>query len=56
MLAAEVTEYFQPRRYERTDERHGYRNGSRSRQLMMQVGTLTLEPLNPPMQRSLRNI
>ncbi|AEJ38635.1 transposase, mutator type [Sulfobacillus acidophilus TPY] len=43
VLEAQVTEYLQAKRYERTEERRGYRNGTRSRQLTTRVGTLTLE-------------
>ena len=43
VLEAQVTEYLQADRYERTEERRGYRNGARSRQLTTRVGTLTLE-------------
>ncbi len=43
VLEAEVTEHLQADRYERTEDRRGYRNGSRSRQLTTRVGTLTLE-------------
>ncbi|AEJ41324.1 transposase mutator type [Sulfobacillus acidophilus TPY] len=43
VLDAEVTEYLQADRYERTEGRQGYRNGYRSRQLTTRVGTLTLD-------------
>jgi len=43
VLEAQVTEYLQADRYERAEERRGYRNGSRSRQLTTRVGTVTLE-------------
>ncbi len=38
-----MTEHLQANRYERTEERRGYRNGSRSRHLTTRVGTVTLE-------------
>lgn len=44
VLEAEVTEHLQADRYERTEGRQGYRNGSRSRQLTTRVGTLTRDP------------
>jgi putative transposase len=42
VLEAQVSEQLQAGRYERTDERQGYRNGFRPRQLTTRVGTLTL--------------
>jgi len=42
VLQAQVSEQLQAQRYERTDERLGYRNGYKSRQLTTRVGTLTL--------------
>jgi putative transposase len=42
VLEAQVSEQLQAGRYERTDERQGYRNGYKSRQLTTRVGTLTL--------------
>lgn len=41
-LDAEITEHLQAGPYERAEERKGYRNGYRSRQLKTRVGTLTL--------------
>lgn len=41
-LDAEITEHLQAKPYERAEERRGYRNGYRSRQLKTRVGTLTL--------------
>src|SRR5258706_851723 len=43
VLEAQVSEQLQAERYERTDERHGYRNGYKPRQLTTRVGTLTLQ-------------
>lgn len=43
VMEAQVTESLQADRYQRTDDRRGYRNGSRSRQLTTRVGTLTLD-------------
>jgi putative transposase len=42
VLEAQVSEQLQAERYERTDERQGYRNGYKPRQLTTRVGTLTL--------------
>jgi putative transposase len=42
VLDAQVSEQLHAERYERPDERQGYRNGSRIRQLTTRVGTLTL--------------
>ena len=42
ILEAQVEEQLGARRYERTDERKGYRNGSYPRQLTTRVGRLTL--------------
>jgi putative transposase len=42
VLTAQVTEQVQAERYERTEERQGYRNGYKPRQLTTRVGTLTL--------------
>lgn len=42
VLEAQVSEHLQAQRYERTDERQGYRNGYKSRQLTTRVGTLRL--------------
>lgn len=42
VLEAQVTEQLQAERYERTDERQGYRNGYKPRQLTTRVGRLTL--------------
>jgi putative transposase len=42
-LDAEVTDSLQADRYERTEGRHGDRNGYRSRQSTTRVGTLTRE-------------
>lgn len=42
VLQAQDSEQLQAQRYERTDERLGYRNGYMSRQLTTRVGTLTL--------------
>jgi putative transposase len=42
VLEAQVSEQLQAERYERTDERHGYRNGYKPRLLTTRVGTLTL--------------
>jgi transposase-like protein len=41
-LEAEMTEHLQAQPYERTTERKGYRNGTKSRQLKTRVGTLQL--------------
>lgn len=43
VMEAQMTESLQADRYQRTDDRRGYRNGSRSRQLTTRVGTLTLD-------------
>jgi putative transposase len=42
VLDAQVSEQLRAERYERTDERQGYRNGFKLRQLTTRVGTLTL--------------
>lgn len=42
VLEAQVTEHLSADRYERTDDRAGYRNGYRDRQLYTRVGTITL--------------
>jgi transposase-like protein len=42
VLEAQVSEQLQAGRYQRTDERQGYRNGYRPRHLTTRVGTLTL--------------
>jgi len=42
VLEARVGEQLGAQRYERTDERRGYRNGYKPRQLTTRVGTLTL--------------
>jgi putative transposase len=42
VLEAQVSEQIGAARYERTDERHGYRNGLRPRTLTTRVGPLTL--------------
>lgn len=42
VLQAQVTEQIDAARYERTEERKGYRNGSYPHQLHTRVGTLTL--------------
>lgn len=42
VLKAQASEQLQAERYERTEERQGYRNGYKSRQLTTRVGTLTL--------------
>ncbi len=43
VLDAQVSEHLQAERYERTDERRGYRNGYKPRQLTTRVGALTLQ-------------
>lgn len=43
VLTAQVTEQLQAAPYERTDERQGYRNGYKPRQLTTRVGALTLQ-------------
>lgn len=43
LLQAEMTEHLGADRYERSEERTGYRNGSYERQLTTRVGRLTLE-------------
>ncbi|MCY0898142.1 MAG: IS256 family transposase [Firmicutes bacterium] len=43
VLEAEVAEYLQADRYERVEERRGYRNGTYSRRLTTRVGTITLD-------------
>jgi len=42
VLEAQVTEHLQAERYERSDDRMGYRNGYRLRTLYMRVGRVTL--------------
>ena len=42
MLEAQVSEHLRAERYERTEERQGYRNGYTPHQLTTRVGTLTL--------------
>jgi transposase-like protein len=42
VLEAQVSEHLGAERYERTEERQGYRNGVRPRQLSTRVGKLTL--------------
>ena len=42
VLDAQVSEQLQAERYERTEQRQGYRNGYKPRQLTTRVGTLTL--------------
>lgn len=42
VLEAQVTDHLGADRYERSDERGGYRNGNRERQLYTRVGPLTL--------------
>jgi putative transposase len=42
VLQAEVTEYLQAQPYERTDARHGHRNGTKPRHLTTRAGTLQL--------------
>jgi len=42
VLEAQVGEHLRAERYERTDERQGYRNGYKSRQLTTRVGQLAL--------------
>jgi putative transposase len=42
VLEAQMAEQLQAERYERTDERQGYRNGYKPRQLTTRVGRLTL--------------
>ena len=43
VMEAEMTEFLQADTYERTDQRRGYRNGSRERDMTCRVGDLTLE-------------
>ena len=40
VLEAQVSEHLQAEPYERTEERRGYRNGYKPRQLTTRVGTL----------------
>ena len=42
ILQAQATEQLQAEPYERTEERKGYRNGTRPHQLTTRVGTITL--------------
>ena len=42
VLEAQMTHLLQAERYERSEERQGYRNGYKPRQLTTRVGTLTL--------------
>ncbi len=43
VLEAQLTDQLQADRYERTEARQGYRNGSRTRHLTTRVGTLTVQ-------------
>ncbi len=43
ILEAQMREHLGAERYERSDERAGYRNGTRTRQLYTRVGPLTLQ-------------
>ena len=43
ILEAQVTEQLQAGRYERTERRQGYRNGTRPRRLTTRVGTVELQ-------------
>lgn len=43
ILQMQATEQIHADRYERTDERAAYRNGTRERQMKTRIGTLTLE-------------
>jgi transposase-like protein len=43
ILKTESTEQLHAENYERTDERAGYRNGSRERSLNTRIGTITLQ-------------
>jgi putative transposase len=43
VLEAQITEHLQAAPYERTEQRQGYRNGYKSRQLTTRVGTLTVQ-------------
>lgn len=43
VLNAQVTEQLQVAPYERSEQRQGYRNGYKSRQLATRVGALTLQ-------------
>ncbi len=49
VLKAESSEQLHAEAYERTDERAGYRNGSRERELTTRIGTITL---NVPKHRN----
>ena len=42
ILEAQVTEQLQAKRYERTEDRQGYRNGYRCKELKTRIGTLQL--------------
>src|SRR5690348_11894982 len=42
VLEAQVTEHLQAAPYERTEQRQGYRNGYKARQLTSRVGNLVL--------------
>jgi putative transposase len=44
VLEAQVTEQLQAAPYERTEQRQGYRNGYKPRQLTTRVGALSLCP------------
>jgi putative transposase len=43
VLEAQITEHLQAAPYERTEQRQGYRNGYKSRQLTTRVGTSTVQ-------------
>ena len=43
VLQAQVSEHLQAEPHERTDERQGYRNGTRERSLTTRIGTLNLQ-------------
>ncbi len=51
VLEAQVSEHLRAERYERTEERAGYRNGYKPRQLTTRVGTLTLQVPQVPQVR-----
>lgn len=42
ILEAQMTDHLEAERYEHSEQRQGYRNGSRVRQLSTRIGTLTL--------------
>lgn len=50
VLEAQVSEQLHAERYERTEERQGYRNGFKPRQLTTRVGTLALQRVNGTLQ------